>query len=518
MQAVTTTPITPSSAARELLRRRQARARLIDFTTYTKPDYLVSWHHDLTASYIDRWVARDIRRLIICEPPRYGKSELTSRRAPAFILGRNPNARIIAATYSSDFASLINRDVQRIIDDPAYQALFPNTRLNTKNVRSDAHGSYLRNSEIFEIVGYRGTYRSVGRGGAATGTGADYIIIDDPIKNKEEAHSPAVRAETYGWYNTVIRTRAEKDACIMIIVTRWHLADLVGALLEDSKHPDADKWHVLVLPARANNAAVREAYGNEVADNALMYDRREQGALLWPEKYDDRADKALQVALGPEDYPALFGQTPLPTGGRKFQREWFKLVPAVPLQSIRVRYWDKAGTQDAGAYTCGVLMAFPLDGSGFYIEDVERFQLASGPRNARIKQVAQLDQRKYGNLYLGDDISPYTVWVEQEPGSGGKESAENTILDLAGINVYAERATGDKVLRAGPLAAQAYAGNVYVLDAPWAAELINEFANFPVGTFKDQVDSASGAFNKLALGWDTEAFDIYEDRVSISPY
>lgn len=503
-------------AARELLARRQGRTSLKGFTVYTKPDYQVNWHHEVGFNYLDAWVERKIKRLIICEPPRHGKSERVSRRLPAYIFGREPNAQIIAASYSADLAAMLNRDVQRIIDSAEYRRLFSETTLNTRNVRSDSQGSYLRNSEIFEIVGAGGYYRAAGRGGGVTGMGAHYIIVDDPIKNKEEALSPVVRESTWDWYTSTLRTRAEKDACILITVTRWHLDDLVGRLLDlAARDKTADQWVVLVFPAIRDDDLIARIYGDEVAKRMAKLERRAEGEALWPSKYDLQALAALR-APSEDDFTSLFQQSPLPSGGRMFSRENFKIIDQPPLRAIRVRYWDKAGTAGGGKYTAGVLMSF--DGSRFVVEDVRRAQLAANEREAFIRATTAADYHRYGYLELGEGINPYSVWIEREGGSGGKESAEHSVINLAGYPVYTENAQGSKEIRAIPLATQVKAGNVAVLEGEWLAEYFRELESFPRGKYSDQVDGSSGAFNKLALGWPIEEHIVSEERVAISEY
>ncbi len=235
------------------MRRRKARRSLLEFTRYTKPDYEVSWHHRLICQRLDALLRGEIRRLMVFAPPRHGKSELISRRLPAYYLGRDPDASIIACSYSAELAARMNRDVQRIIDDPAYARLFPATRLWSSQVRTVAKpGTWLRNSDLFEIVNHRGVYRAAGVGGGITGMGATLGIIDDPIKNEEEAYSATVRRNVLDWYKSTFYTRLEKDSRIVLIMTRWHRGDLAGALLEEAAAtPDADQWEVLSFPALA---------------------------------------------------------------------------------------------------------------------------------------------------------------------------------------------------------------------------------------------------------------------------
>lgn len=165
----------------------------------------------------------------------------------------------------------------------------------------------------------------------------------------------------------------------------------------------------------------------------------------------------------------------------------FKIVGASPRLAARVRYWDKAGTPGDGAFSCGVLIAKSADGL-YYVEDVVRGQWSALQREQKILQTAELDRAR-GRV---------VIWTEQEPGSGGKESAEATVRNLAGFEIHAERVTGDKVTRAMPYATQVEAGNVYIVRGEWNKAFIDENAAFPGGTFKDQVDAAAGAFNKVA--------------------
>jgi predicted phage terminase large subunit-like protein len=170
-----------------------------------------------------------------------------------------------------------------------------------------------------------------------------------------------------------------------------------------------------------------------------------------------------------------------------FERDWFRVVDRAPTDVIRVRYWDKAGTEGAGAYTAGVRLALDMRTLIVYVEDVVRGQWSSHKRNKIIRQTAELD---------GHDTA---VWIEQEPGSGGKESAEISVKQLIGYDVHIERVTGDKVTRAKPFSDQAEAGNVMLVRGTWNTQWLDEICPFPNGAYKDQVDASSGAFNKLAL-------------------
>jgi predicted phage terminase large subunit-like protein len=251
--------------------------------------------------------------------------------------------------------------------------------------------------------------------------------------------------------------------------TRWHEDDLAGRVIANAAE-SGESWDVLNLPALAEGS---DPLG------------RRPGQALWPERFDEVDLARIRATLGSYYFTSLYQQRPAPAEGDIFRRSWFSVVDAHPATADRVRYWDKAGTEGGGAHTAGVLMSRVDD--LYHIEDVVRGQWSALEREMVIRQTAEAD---------GKSVA---VWVEQEPGSGGKESAEATVRNLAGFIVHAERVTGDKVTRARPFAAQAEAGNVRLVRGGWNAAFLDEAITFPNGKFKDQIDAASGAFNKLAV-------------------
>lgn len=180
-----------------------------------------------------------------------------------------------------------------------------------------------------------------------------------------------------------------------------------------------------------------------------------------------------------------------PTAGKVFNRAWFTIVPTAPVDTQWVRYWDKAGSEDSGAYSAGVKMGYSPTTKGYYVGHVARGQWEALAREKVIRQCAEID---------GTGV---TVYVEQEPGSGGKESAKNTIINtLPGFACFADRVKGDKYARAHPYAAMVQAYNVFVVAGDWNDAYLSELHNFtPEGSgYKDQVDASSGAYNKLTGG------------------
>jgi predicted phage terminase large subunit-like protein len=509
----------------ELEQRAQARKHLLPFTTYTKPEYDVNWHHSAIANVLND-VVRGLlpasdpdylynapKRVILCAPPQTGKSELVSRRLPAYAFGRIPDLTVIGTSYGADLASLMNRDIQRVISDDKYRHVFPNTRLNDVNIRSTSQGQYLRNSDIFEIVNYSGRYRSAGVGGGITGMGMRLGIIDDPFKDQMEAQSETIRNNVWEWYTTTFYTRNGKNGAIVIMHTRWHEDDLVGRLLELQKNdPNADKWLVLSFPAILDDETQRS-----------NLDHREFGEALWSNKYDLDA-LAKMKANDPDGFEALQQQRPTKPGGSLLPRICFQIIEGFQYFSdmVLIRYWDKAGTEGSGAYTAGVLMCYDPQrrfGVSFIIIDVQRVQFEAYAREKLIRQTAILDSQQFRNSV--------SVWLEQEPGSGGKESAANTVLNtLMGFAAFSETVSnqGDKQIRAHPLSIQVKASNVGLVAGTWNEAYLQEAEKFPRGKYKDQIDASSGAFNKLAITLEElQSYTLVDDEESelgyaISPY
>lgn len=464
------------------------------------PEYEVNWHHEVMCECLDRFITGEIKRLMIFTAPRHGKSELVSRRLPAFLLGRDPNATIIAASYGSDLAARMNRDVQRIMDSDEYRRIFPNTRLFGKNIRTVADGSWLRNSDMFEVVEYKGYYRGAGVGGAITGMGMVRGIIDDPIKNRQEANSQTVRDAIWDWYISTFRTRLAPGGGILLTVTRWHEDDLAGRLLNLAKNePKADQWTVISLPAISE-------------EPVAAYDKRTQpGQAIWPERFSEEELSATRLSLGSYEWNALYQQRPRPLEGGMFKRSWFPSIETLPAQAWRIRYWDKAATHDGGAYTSGVRLSITPNGL-ITIEDVARGQWSTYERRVIMKQTAQADAQQFQNSVV--------IGIEQEPGSSGVDSVQDEIKLLAGYPVFADRPSGDKTTRLMPFAAQAEAGNARVLQAPWNREYIEEMTAIPNGKYRDQGDATSAAYNRCVelINDQGEQMVVYDEDLTISPY
>lgn len=296
----------------------KARENFLSFVKYTKRDYEINWHHRVLAEKLEKFARGEIKRLMVFMPPRHGKSELVSRRLPPYILGRNPKANIISASYNQLLASKMNRDVQRIIDDDTYRSLFPETRLDKTFANGDKpQGKFTRTSIEFEIVKHAGSYRACGIGGGITGTGADYFIIDDPVKDPAEAASETYRNRVWEWWIAAAQTRLSPQDCVLLTMTRWNVDDLAGRLLKD----EPGVWDIISFPA------IREDMSNPL-------DPRQIGEALWNGRFG--LQRLNKIKRGAEDlgyWDSLYQQEPVVKGGNLLKIDWFKFVPRGTLPS-----------------------------------------------------------------------------------------------------------------------------------------------------------------------------------------
>lgn len=444
-------------------KKELARRSMADFTLYTDPHYMMNWHHRLICEYLDRWVAKDIRRLMIYTAPRHGKSELVSRKLPAYIFGRKPDTSIISASYSADLASRMNRDVQRIMDSDLYKDVFPDSRLFGKNIRAVAAGNYLRNSDIFEIVGHRGVYRSAGVGGGITGMGGEYIIIDDPVKNREDANSATMREKLWDWYTSTLFTRLEKDGCVLLTLTRWHEDDLAGRLLERMKQEDAEQWTVLTLPAICE-------------EPVAPYDIRKPGEALWPWKYDETALAGIKATVGTYDWSALYQQRPQPAQGTIFKREWFNeehTYTALPHMSMVIQSWDLPFVKSEGSAKCACIIMGRAGGS-VYIIDVINEKMDFAENVAAFRRITAKYPKARAKVVENKANGPAIVSLLSK--------------EIPGIVPYEPK--GGKEERAIAVTPYFEAGNIFLpKSAPWLQDFVEQFVGFPSGKFKDMVDA-----------------------------
>jgi hypothetical protein len=289
---------------------QRAREKLIDFEIATGTHYEANWHHELIAKELEHIADvgdLDYKVLLLFVPPRHGKSQQGTIDFPAWYLGDHSSREIVTASYSGELAQDFGTKTREKVESQEYQAIF-STRLK-EDERSK--GRWRTNEG--------GAYTSVGVGGATTGRGANILIIDDPIKNREEAASEVFRQKTWDWFTSTAFTRLEPKGVVIIILTRWHQDDLAGRILA---HPELSKrCKVMSFPAIAE----------------FDEEHRKAGEPLWPQKYDERALEEIRTTIGPYDWAALYQQKPILSENQEFKSEWFRPIQESALEHRSTR-------------------------------------------------------------------------------------------------------------------------------------------------------------------------------------
>jgi len=300
----------------EALVKAAARKRFQNFSRFMQPDLVLEPFHVVYYMLLDMFAKGLIKKMIVQQPPQHGKSQGSSRFLPAFMLGLDPNKKIAIGSYSATVAQDFNRDVQKIIDTYEYRQLFPKTFLNGSN-QVTMSNTFLRNSNVIEMVGNKGSLRVVGRGGALTSKSVDVSILDDVYKDYAEGNSPVVRAAAWKWYTTVVRTRLHNDSQELIVFTRWHDDDLIGRIEKSGELViDIKKWSDLEnIP---KGAWLRINFEALKTEDPTEIDPREKGQSLWEGRHS--TEKLLaQKTLDAVQFQCLYQGNPGSAAGRLYQ-------------------------------------------------------------------------------------------------------------------------------------------------------------------------------------------------------
>lgn len=433
-----------------------------DYLRQVLPRYTWTWAYQIYLMERLRDIENGkINRLMVFMPPRHGKTTMITLNYIPYRLERKPETRCILGSYNRQLAIKFSRSCKR-------RAMERGIQINMDS----------RSSEDWETY-QGGGLRAAGVGSGVNGYAGDLVVIDDPIKNRKEANSPTYRDRVWSWYKDEMYIRLEPRSSIIVITTRWHEDDLCGRIL---KSPDGPSWTVVSLPAIAEPG---DPLGRKV------------GEALCPARYDEKKLATIKAVLG-KSWWALYQQRPQEQEGESFKRSWLdgRIDQELPAgYKVFVRYWDKAGSLAKGsAHTAGVLLC-ALDGV-YYIVDIVYGQWEAAERERIILDTAIADKEKYEAV----------VGIEQEGGSGGLESADDTLdrLRSAGVECYKERPTGDKAFRASPVQYKMSEGGYHMLEADWNEMAIDAMATFPNSDLRDIVDALSGAHKYLtqfAVNW-----------------
>ena len=421
---------------------------------WSKGQWVRQPHLGLISQKVASLVERPLR-LIVSMPPRHGKSEMLSHWTPVWFLANWPWKSVGLASYAADFAGTWGRKARdSVVENQLQMGL---------RVRDDLN----RASQWQLSAG--GGMMTAGVGGPFTGYGFDLLILDDPIKNRQEADSITMRNHLWEWWRSTARTRLEPGGSVIIVATRWHEDDLIGRLLSDDflEGEEASyRWQHLRLPALAEP-------GDPLG--------REEDAPLWPERYDASSLAAARVDIGPQDWPGLYQQRPSRQGGSVFRDQWWVFEEKVEPGERVFQFWDtafKTGQQNDYSVCC-TMTTTP---NGYAVLDVWR------------------DRVEYPDLLKAmqaqaEDHNPSAIFVE-DAASG--QSVVQSLRRETRLPVLPVKPVGDKVLRANKVTGTVEAHNVMLpKTAPWLQAFREELAAFPNGVHDDQVDAFVGCLTQF---------------------
>lgn len=449
-------------AAKELLRRRKARASLHDFIRYINPDYIVSQFSLTVCAELDEFLEAMQRGerpvLIFGAPPQHGKSDIVSRYLPSYAFGRFPDLRIGGLSYAKDLASDMNRDVQRIMLTEEYKRLFPDSALQHS-------GDAKRNGDAFDIPNHKGSYVGQGVGGPLTGKKLDLGIIDDPIKNSKEALSATVKEAVWKWYGSTFLTRLSKNSGQIIMATRWAVDDLSGKVLEANKR----------------------------AKSLVFKAIDDEGNALVPELHPKEKLLETKAIIGEYFWTAMYQQSPVALGGNMFKSEWWQYYDVMPEFKYRAIFADTAQkTAEQNDYTVFQCWGF-LDGRAYLIDQLrgkwEAPDLLTRARAFWNKHKAVTGLGTLRSFSIEDKSSGTGLIQTLKKGGNGQPA----------IPVRPIQRDKDKITRAMDALPSVEAGLIYLpREAPFLSDFLEEVSAFPTGAHDDQVDPLMDAVTEVS--------------------
>lgn len=432
------------------LGKRQARKKFRAYLAYSNVLYDMQWFHKKIADACQRVIDGEIKKLMIFIPPQFGKSEITSRKLPAYVLGLHPTTKIVLASYSASLAETFGRDVRRTIESDNFNDVF----------QGITGGGFINTQGLLE-TNAGGFLKTIGVGGSLTGTPADLAIIDDPVKDAKEAYSQNARDTVWEWYINVLQTRLHNSSRVIFIMTRWHDDDLAGRLLK--KEPG--QWEVISIPA--------------ICEEITEEDPREIGESLWESKHSK--EKLLNVKnLSERTFAALYQQHPSIEGGNIIKSDWFKRITFEEFNRLRSVtpyhfFVDTAFTEKTSNDPTGIIATckvgydlFIVSGSKVLMEFPELIN--------------------WMPIWCRDHGYSYSSTVRVEPKANGK-SVVQQLKRTTGLNIVETPSPSEsKETRLYVASPSVSAGRVYLVDGGWNDSFIIEVCSFPAATHDEYVD------------------------------
>ena len=454
----------------EIEKGKRSRGRLAHFVQNSFEGYEMGWVHKELCEVLEQFeqdiLDKKSPRLLISMPPRHGKSMIVSERFPAWFLGRNPRLDVACTSYAASLAEEFSKKARDLCNTEWYRSVFPKFSFgNTgqlKKWNTDKGGHYF----------------GLGVGGGFTGKGAHCLLIDDSVKDHEDAYSPTKRETVWNWYLSVANTRIMPGGGILVMQTRWHKDDLTGRILEEMKDPNYPQFKQVFYPAIAEKDE----------------EHRKIGEALHPDRFPLKDLKIIKRSVGDRVWTSLYQQKPRKEGGAYIKSEWFdgKKIPMseVPEGLKWVRYWDLAikakETNDNTASSSG---AMDKEGN-LYIRHQKAFKTEWGDTKRTIVNLAKRESIPVGI----ENVAAMEIAVQEV------KKELRGLVSVSGIP-----STKDKLTRALPWIDLAENGKMYLVrdddeSVDWIPDFLNEAEDFDPMQSKqtdDRIDSVSGIYSMV---------------------
>jgi predicted phage terminase large subunit-like protein len=457
----------------------KSRRHFVDFCRYSNKDYQDPPHICHLIEKLEEVERGDLRRLMVFEPPRHGKSETISKKFPAWYLGKHPDNNVIMSSYGFTLVRSFSKDVRDLIESRRYKIVFDiSTADDSRQVKD------------WDIAGHTGGLLAQGVGGSITGYGAHLFIIDDPFKDQKEAESQLNRDKVWDWFRSVVLTRLEPNAAIIIVMTRWHQDDLAGRILAEEKLTGIKEWEVINFPALAT------------ADDILG---RKEGEALWPERYSTDVLLTKKRAVGSRVWSALYQGMPQDPESQKFKREWFEMYDNLPAEiSARGAGADTATSLKSSNDNTS-LVDVCRDGKGFlYVEDCFCEKITVSGFAKHLSNQHQI--KKYNKVKLEKNNAGEAF--KQRIDEVAREESIKTGMPVA-IPVECEQTSTDKMVRAMEFQPLVENGTLrFKRGHAKIAELIEHLINFDGngGDIDDDVDALGFAIKAVLMHDQAEVY------------
>ncbi len=482
--------------SRELASRELCRRRLLPFIQRYEPNYLAGWAHRDICHRLERFMRaverKEEPRLMLFLPPRFGKSLIASNYFPSWVLGHHPEWEIIASSYAAGLPMGFSRKIRARLREMNYRAMFKGTVLDPESQSVEAW-----------LTTKGGGYVAAGVGGGITGKGAHILLIDDPIKDAEEADSEVVREAAWDWVGSTAYTRLAPGGGMILILTRWHDADPAGKFLDAEAElkragvppSELENWEVVSYPAIAIEDEYLAESGQIIyhpAEKARPL--RKKGEALHPERFPLASLLKKKRTLQPRHWSALYQQTPIPEGGEFIKKEHVRHYQLPHDFSgtgyVHMLVGDLAiSEKQTGNYT--VLGVTSMDWNGdLYVREVIRARMGTFDI---VMAIVALWKRYNCNVC---GIEQGQIWQAIWPVLERYLKAEHVYMNF---NEELKPIT-DKIARARPLQGMSQQGRVlYPQGAAWLEVCIAELLRFPGGVTDDFVDMMAWTARLAAL-------------------